>query len=127
VSFVGRYKTGKWTFGSNFVYATGQAFTPASGRYSLRSPATGVLPDDDFVLPASRNSARLLPYHRLDLNISRDFGFFGQNAQWYLQIFNLYSRRNEWFIQYDTDDPTTEPEIVKQLPILPTFGINFSF
>ncbi len=127
LSLVGKFKTGDWTLGSNFVYATGQAFTPASARYSLRSPATGILPDDDFVLPAARNSARLLPYHRLDLSITRDFSVFGQNAQWYLQVFNVYSRRNEWFIQYDTQNLNTKPNVVKQLPVIPTLGMNFKF
>ncbi|SVB44614.1 uncharacterized protein METZ01_LOCUS197468, partial [marine metagenome] len=127
LSLVAKYKTGNWTFGTNFVYATGQAFTPASARYSLRSPATGVLPDDDFVLPAGRNSARLLPYHRLDLSITKDFSLLGQNFQWYLQVFNVYSRRNEWFIQYDTQNINTKPEVVKQLPVIPTLGVNFKF
>ena len=127
VSFVAKYKTGRWTFGSNYVYGTGQAFTPASARYALRSPATGTLPRDDFVLPGGRNTARLLAYHRMDLNITRDLNIFGLRSQFYLQIFNLYSRRNEWFIQYDTNNPNTEPEVVKMLPVIPTIGLNFKF
>lgn len=127
VSFVAKYKTGRWTFGSNYVYGTGQAFTPASARYALRSPATGILPRDDFILPGGRNTARLLAYHRMDLNITRDLNILGLRSQFYLQIFNLYSRRNEWFIQYDTNNPNTEPEVVKMLPVIPTIGLNFKF
>jgi hypothetical protein len=125
VSFVASYQTGRWRWGTNYLYATGQAFTPASARYTLRSPATGVV--EDYVLPAARNSARLLPYHRLDLNAARQVTLFGGEFEFYLQIFNVYSRRNEWFVQYDTDDPATDPEVVKQLPIVPTFGFNFKF
>ncbi len=125
LSFVVSYKAGKWRLGSNLVYATGQAFTPASARYSLREPTTGMV--KDYVLPARRNSARLLPYHRLDASASRDLGMWGLDAEFYLQIFNLYSRRNEWFVQYDADNPGTEPEVVKQLPIIPTLGFNFAF
>jgi hypothetical protein len=119
------YRRGPWRYGANFVYATGQAFTPASARYTLRSPATGSI--EDYVLPASRNSARLLPYHRMDVSLRRSFSLWGSEKEWYLQISNLYSRRNEWFVQYDTDDPNTEPKVVKQLPILPTFGMKFEF
>ena len=126
-SFVSKYKTGDWSFGSNFVYGTGQAFTPASARYALRSPATGVLPQDDFMLPAGRNTARLLPYHRLDLSVTRDLNIFGRKAQFYLQVFNALNRRNEWFIQYDTQNPDTDPEVIKMLPIIPTMGLNFTF
>ena len=125
LSFVVSYNLGKWRLGSNLVYATGQAFTPASARYSLREPTTGSV--EDYVLSAERNSARLLPYHRLDASASREFGLWGLDGEFYLQIFNLYSRRNEWFVQFDTDNPETEPEVFKQLPIVPTLGFNFSF
>ena len=125
LSFVVSYNLGKWRLGSNLVYATGQAFTPASARYTLREPTTGSL--QDYVLPANRNSARLLPYHRLDASASRKFGLWGLDVEFYLQIFNLYSRRNEWFVQFNTNNPETEPEVIKQLPIVPTLGFNFSF
>ena len=52
---------------------------------------------------------------------------FGSDAEFYFQIFNVYSRRNEWFVQYDTDNPETEPTVVKMLPVVPTFGLNFAF
>jgi hypothetical protein len=107
------------------VYATGQAFTPASARYTQRSPATGTF--EDYALPAGRNSARLLPYHRLDVSLRRMFSMWSSEAEWYVQVANLYNRRNEWFVQYDTEVPTTEPEVIKQLPMLPTFGLKFEF
>ncbi len=125
LSVVGTYRLGHWRFGSSAVYATGQAYTPASARYTLRDPATGV--PQDRVLAAPRNSARLLPYHRLDVSARRHLTLCGSEAQVYLQIFNVYSRRNEWFVQYDTDAPETEPTVVLQLPVIPTIGLEFSF
>ncbi len=123
LSFVSSYRAGAWTFGASFIYATGQAFTPAAARYTLRSPSTGVV--EDYILPGERNSARLLPYHRLDVGVTRAVRLFGNNADLYLQVFNLYSRRNEWFVQYDTANPETEPTVVKMLPVIPSFGLNF--
>ena len=125
LSFVLSYRQGPWTWGASLVYATGQAFTPASARYTLRKPATGVF--EDYVLPAERNSARLLPYHRLDVSARREMRLFGADTELYVQIFNVYSRRNEWFVQYDTDNPKTEPKVIRQLPIIPTFGFDFRF
>ena len=125
LSVVGSYRLSRWQLGASFVYGTGQAFTPASARYTLRDPATGL--PEDRVLAAPRNSARLLPYHRLDVSARRQVRLFGASADVYLQIFNLYSRRNEWFVQYDADNPQTEPEVILQLPIVPTFGLEFSF
>ncbi len=79
----------------------------------------------DLALAAERNSARLLPYHRLDLSVKRRFKLFGVETEAYLQVFNVYNRRNEWFVQYDVDSSETDPQVAKMLPIVPTLGINF--
>jgi hypothetical protein len=118
-------RQGAWTWGATFTWATGQAYTPAAARYSLRDPATGVV--EDYVLPAARNSARLRPYHRLDVSARRNLHWWGLEGQAYLQVFNAYSRRNEWFIQYDTDSPVAEARVVRMLPVVPTFGLDFAF
>jgi len=125
LNIVAQYRRGPWHFGSAFIYATGQAFTPASSRYLLRNPATGVR--DGVLLPADRNSSRLLPYHRLDLSVIRDFSMFGLDANWEIQIFNVYNRRNEWFIQYDTNNDIIDATVVRMLPIIPSLGVNFRF
>ena len=109
LSFVASYKVGAWRLGANLAYATGQAFTPVSES------------------PTQRNSARLQPYHRLDVSASRSLGLWGADSEFYVQIFNVYSRRNEWFVQLDSVDPEVDPRKIKQLPIIPTLGFNFSF
>ena len=122
VSFVTTYRVGKWSFGANYIYGTGQAFTPASARYLLRSPALSQQ-IEDLTLPADRNSGRLLPYQRLDLSVKRRFRAFGANAEIYVQVFNVFNRRNEWFVVFDE----TDPDVIRMLPIVPTLGINFNF
>ena len=121
------YRAGRWSFGGNVIFATGQAFTPASARYELRESArTGIR--EDYFLPADRNASRLLPYHRMDLSVKQDFRLFDRDFQWYLQVFNAYNHRNEWFVQYDTEDEeVTTAEVVKMLPIVPTIGLNYNF
>ncbi|MBK8229242.1 MAG: hypothetical protein IPK72_01385 [Candidatus Eisenbacteria bacterium] len=121
------YKREKWSYGLNFILATGQAFTPAGARYTVTNPGSGELPDDGLILPAEKNSARLLPFHRMDVSVTRHGSLFGAKAEYFLQIFNLYNRRNEWFVQYDTTDPETKPEVTYQLPVIPTVGVNFEF
>ena len=61
------------------------------------------------------------------MSAAREFGLFGNPAEFYIQIFNLYSRRNDWFVQYNVDDFTVDPQIVKQLPIIPSIGLNVEF
>jgi len=118
---------GRWSFNFNFVYGTGQAFTPAAARYTLRDPAT----DEpiDRLLGARRNTGRLLPYHRLDVGLRRTLKLFGEgvDAEVYLQFFNFYNRRNEWFVEYDPEDSSKKPKVAHMLPVLPTFGFDFRF
>ncbi|MCY3737630.1 MAG: TonB-dependent receptor [Gemmatimonadaceae bacterium] len=123
LSLTARYTSGRWTWTTSLVYATGQAYTPAGARYTLRDPASGR--PVDRLLAAQRNSARMLPYHRLDAGVRRQARLFGAEVEYYLQIFNLYNRRNEWFIQYDPEDSEREPTVVRMLPIVPTFGFDF--
>jgi hypothetical protein len=125
INVVFNYMRGPWRYGVSFIYATGQAFTPASARYEVRDPGSGGNRRGSRVLAASRNSARLLPYHRMDVSVTRDFRPFGLEAQWFIQLTNLYNRRNEWFVQYDTEDATAE--VVNQLPIIPSIGVNFKW
>lgn len=124
VNVVVNWTRGAWHYGASFVYATGQAFTPAAARYGIRNPATAQQPDGGQYLPAARNSARLLPYHRLDLSVRKDFTLLGRQAQWFVQVFNAYSRRNDWFVELDPSGDATEPRIVRQLPIIPSLGIR---
>jgi hypothetical protein len=43
------------------------------------------------------------------------------------QVFNLYSRLNEWFVQYDAVDLAVDPAIVRMLPVIPSFGLEVDF
>lgn len=125
VSLTAAYRLDRWTWTANFSYGTGQAYTPPAARYTLRDPASDR--PIDRLLAARRNSARLLPYHRLDVGMRWAFGLFGADIEFYLQIFNAYNRRNEWFVQYDPEDATEQPIVVDMLPIVPTFGFDFRF
>ena len=118
---------GRWSVFVNFVYGTGQAFTPAAARYTLLDPGAGE-PVDRF-LAARRNTGRLMPYRRLDLGARRTLKILGEgvDAEVYFQIFNVYNLRNEWFIEYDAEDSSKEPTVVKMLPFVPTFGFDFRF
>lgn len=120
-------QSGAWTLGAAFQYGTGQAFTPAAARYLLRDPASGRTDNLSQLLPADRNSARLHPYHRLDVSARRPIRLFGRPAELVLEVFNVYNRRNEWFAQYETDEEVTEATMVRMLPLIPSVGVNLAF
>ena len=122
--------TGKeelWKLAASFRFASGQSYTPAAARYQLVDPATGYVPENAQVLSGSRNSGRLRPYHRLDVSARRPISIFGQPAELVLEVFNIYNRRNEWFVQYETDEEVTKATMVRMLPVIPSVGVNFEF
>lgn len=124
VKVVAQWNRKRWSYGADFVFATGQAFTPLEAQYQLDDPATGQ--PKMLLLPGPKNSARLLPYHRLDLSATLHGHLFGVPVDYYAQVFNVYNRKNEWFVQYDTESRSgADPKIVHQLPLIPTIGINF--
>jgi len=127
LSAAGEYRRGKWRFGGAFVFATGQAFTPVASRYTIREPAVGLPPLDIQLIQGDRNSARLLPYNRLDASVARDFSFFGARAEWMIEVFNIYSRRNEWFVQYDRSGEIVDVTVARMLPIVPSLGLTVWF
>jgi hypothetical protein len=118
---------GDWKLGAAFRYGTGQAFTPAAARYEVRDPGTGEIKDLGQVLAGERGSARLLPYHRLDLSARRPITLLGLPGELVIEVFNVYNRRNEWFVQYETDGPVTEATVVQMLPLIPSVGVNLEF
>ena len=127
INAVASWQAGSWRLAASFRYATGQAFTPAAARYQIRDPGSGDILDEGQILPADRNSSRLLAYHRLDVSARRPFRLFGKPAELVLEVFNLYNRRNEWFVQYTTEDEVTEATVVRMLPLIPSVGVNLEF
>ncbi|MEW5799067.1 MAG: TonB-dependent receptor [Bacteroidota bacterium] len=124
VTFAANYQLDEnWKFGTVFTYATGQAYTQAVGEYSTFEQ--GIRTDRPLAGPLFNR--RLSPYHRMDVSITKRASFFGLHGSWYFQIFNIYNRRNVWFKAFDTSKNPTEITDVKLLPIIPTFGLDFSF
>lgn len=121
----------RWKTTVVFNYATGQAYTKPLGRaLAVDSPfstsgSTGTAVDQLII--GKVNASRLPAYHRLDLSFIRAGTFLGAGeAQWQLQVINVYSRRNVWFYNYDLDFPVTR-EPVRLLPILPSVSYTINF
>ncbi len=149
------YRLGaKWRLGATFRFGTGFPYTPALGYEPivvLRPAEDGAgLPRPEVLTNAATglarfqpvyggeanvNSARLPDYHRLDLRLSRTLGFFGLEAEAYLDVINVYNRRNIFAYQdaivVNPAAPERGPELVREettmFPILPTLGFRFSF
>ena len=116
----------RWTVGGTFVYATGQPYSQTTGFYNAGEPDYGgkLIPINGL-----RNSLRLEPYHRMDLSGTYSFSLFSdkKNAEFNIDIYNVYNHRNVWFRRINTDNTPATSENVRLLPILPTFGLQVKF
>lgn len=132
LSVVGIYELSKkWSFSADFVFNTGSAYTLASGRVPVFEG--GTLYDGIYYDFTTRNNYRLGNYHRLDVSASRHKTkhWFGKKVEteWVFGAYNLYSRRNPYFVYLTTDAATKQP-VAKQvslLPIVPSVSWNFKF
>ena len=115
----------KWSFSSNFIFATGIPTNYPSAKYSY----------EGISIPhyTGRNEARLPYYHRLDIsatlrplkNKNRKW-----NAEWVFSIYNVYNRKNTcsfYFCQNSDDANVTGPVQLSIFPIIPSISYNFKF
>ena len=128
VNVVTSYRfSSRWSANAVFNYATGQAYTKPLGRTQFSHVPWDNSVRNSFVI-GRLNASRLPAYHRLDLSISRKGTFFNLgDAEWQLQLINVYSRRNVWFYNYDFDENPIEREDVDLLPIIPSISYTVNF
>ncbi len=122
--------TDSWRFSGTFNYNTGQAYTKPERRYELVDDPFQPQTKGRSVLVSPFNSARLPPYHRLDLGVARTGRFFGgAEYEVQLQAINAYARRNVWFYQYQNEeDGTLTREEVPQIPVpIPNLSFTLTF
>ena len=122
-----------WMLSGVFVYATGNALTIPTERY--------VINGEIYTQFNERNSFRMIPYHRMDIGFTYDpINQKKFNSSWNFSIYNLYNRKNPYFIYLDVvnsnDDVsgsiqegniTPKAYQVSIFPILPSITWNFSF
>lgn len=131
VNFVLSYITGRkqeWEFGARWNLGTGFPFTPIQGFYEYLQFPNGVntnYVDENGqlgIIYGDLYSNRLPVYHRLDIDIKRNF-YFGANSKLVadLSITNVYDRKNVFYVDVVTD------KIVNQLPFMPSFGLSLYF
>lgn len=121
----------RWSFGSIFVYGTGNAINLPESRYIIEGI---VIPDY-----GKRNGYRMPAYHRLDISVTYNckpkkvLGKIPYQSSWNLSVYNVYNRHNPYFIFFDTQGSVQEGNLkvtakqVSLFPILPSITWNFNF
>lgn len=114
--------TARWNFGSGFPFTQTQGYyeslTFPNGMSSNITTENGQL----NVLYGDYNAGRLSSYHRMDLGITRKFNLSETSIlEANLTVTNVYDRKNIFYVDRISN------EKVYQLPIMPSFGLNWSF
>jgi outer membrane receptor for ferrienterochelin and colicin len=112
----------RFEISANWVFGTGQAVTLPSEVYL--GPDGGEIEVFD-----GRNGFRMKPYHHLDVGMKFwKKKKWGERA-WVISIFNVYNRRNPFFIYRDYDYVTNKPYFkqVSLFPIIPSVSYQFKF
>ncbi len=129
--FISTFKLNQcWDLSAGWRYNTGQGYTRAVGIYSQHYAH---MENEDFqnhnrfILNGSKNNYRFPADHRLDLTLVYNHRFFKLPAKLNISIYNVYSRRAIWLINYNTSENPVEVSEVKLLPILPLVSYEVRF
>lgn len=82
---------------------------------------------DSEPISAAINGERYPAYTRLDVSFRWQFEKWGGQWEPYLQLANVYNRKNPFLYLFDYDDTPPTRTGVSQIPLLPTFGVEFWF
>lgn len=121
----------RWNFGSPLPYTRPVAqyyawrYSPLDRRYRPRDTDPEEVPV--YVQLGDRNGERYPAYHRLDVTVRRTFERSWGEWTPYLQVLNVYNRRNVlwYFYNYDRSPPVRSG--LSMFPVLPALGVEISF
>lgn len=117
--------TGAW------VYGTGNAITIPQYRYNPVFFFQGGRGFLEIEGSEAKNSFRMRPYHRLDVNVeihNKKNEFRKWKSSWNIGIYNIYNRNNPYFINSGFNQEGQR--VFKQIsifPFIPSFSYKFKF
>jgi hypothetical protein len=115
---IGSYRIGAgWTAGVRWRYATGFPYTPDTGGVA-DFDAGAYAP----IVSPHPYSARLGPFHSLDLRVDKTWDFRAWKLSAYVDIRNVYNRKNPEEQIYNFNFSRTSS--ISGLPILPIIGLR---
>lgn len=118
-----------WNLGFVFTCGSGTPYTPVLGKYVRYSWDfhRNEVDDDIYNRMGSKNSQRYPIYHRMDLSLRKRWRLWGLENYPYVQIINVYNRKNIFLYFWDHDTNPSKFITVPMFPILPTIGMEINF
>lgn len=117
----------KWDLSANFVFSTGNTFTPLKNLYFIDQRLN--------VEYGDRNSLRLPSYHRADFGatFTPKPDKIGLKSSWTFSVYNFYNRWNPFFVYYDIQQnfqkgtAKATAQQVTIFPIIPSITWNYKW
>lgn len=123
---VNQVLTDRLSISGNFIYATGEAFSQASQRYSILG---GTQPS---IYYGERNNARFPDYHRADVSLTigrkkKPGKVYKNESDIVIAIYNVYGRKNAYTLSYGLENNV--PVVYKWylFTFVPSITYNFKF
>ena len=115
-------------FSAVWVYGTGNAITLPTAVYQGAQTSAAGSYREPLNYYGDRNSSRMRAYHRLDISFSFWKNTKWGRSKWTLAFYNLYSRRNPFFMDLSSD-AQNNPKFVQYslFPIIPSIAYAFKF
>ena len=108
---------------ANFVFSSGYNITLPEAKYYGYLPTQSTTRNTVRYLVNGRNNYRLPSYHRVDIAYSSSKEKKYGKQSWIFSIYNLYSRRNPYFI-YEENGQLKQYSL---FPIVPTITYRIEF
>ena len=118
-----------WSLGAHLGVASGTPYTGWSGvmnryRYDPVRNVWGELRTGEEIVRGERNAERFPFYWRLDLTGEGRFTVGGATLRPYLNIVNVFNRKNVFLYTFDGDQDPPVIDGVSQFPLLPSVGLR---
>ncbi|RDB36052.1 MAG: TonB-dependent receptor [Spirobacillus cienkowskii] len=121
----GQKITGNWKAGAKFQFLTGAPYTSInSGIFNQNTGKYTPQPDGN-VYGINKNDARNPFIMQVDFRTEYDFLYPDWTLTTYLDILNVFNRKNVSFVTYNQD--YSKKIEITSLPIIPTIGIIAKF
>lgn len=118
--------TKRLSISSNFIYATGDTYTPAVSFWEFKGKRE--------VEYGERNSARIPNYHRMDISVTLGRKVipgkvYKNESNWVFSVYNVYGRKNAFSIDFAQNIETGRNEARKTylFTFVPAVTYNFKF
>jgi TonB-dependent Receptor Plug Domain/CarboxypepD_reg-like domain len=131
LELVGSYKfTDRMRLSATWVYSTGNATTFGTSKYQAPSPYSGQNGYSytyETTNTPVRNNFRFPSYNRMDIGIDFTKKKKHYERTWSYGAYNVYNRKNAFFLFLQTSDGKTNLKQASLFPIIPYINYSFKF